>query len=269
MNYKFDYVKVMEEYRTGDKKYASEVMCEHFKPLIYKIAGKYTFDQEIKEDLVQEGYVAIINAMETYDCNKSMPSTYFTPCISNAVKEYSWNSKHHVSRHYSRKILNAKKAMEEIKQQYLPITYETVAEYMEENVAETAETMNLIYTIDYSYSMDAEGVYDYCDPDDEYVTYEVEETEQELLGCFDELDDDSFSFLCKRYGIGDEEKRTRREMAIEYGITNYQVDKRNSSILASLYKSMNEKDIIDEGLLDSVMLNLDTYYKKRMKQYVS
>ena len=68
---------------------ANNLMFEKYRPLIYKIASKYYIPGKYgieKEDLVQEGYLGLFNAINGYDVSKDNTFyTYAVRCISSKM----------------------------------------------------------------------------------------------------------------------------------------------------------------------------------------
>ncbi len=72
---------------------AEEVIFRKYKPIIYAIADKYynyfKFRGIDKDDLVQEGYVGLSNAIKSYKDNQSaLFYTFCSICINRQVRGY-------------------------------------------------------------------------------------------------------------------------------------------------------------------------------------
>ncbi len=260
----FDIKEVMERYRRGKKIEAAEEMCIQLRPLVFKIVNNYCFNENIREDLEQEGFVSIINGMRCYELEKSSPITYFSRCITNAVRDYAWKDKYKVSRYYMKEISKVKQAVINLESSNIPASVENISEYIKEAIEETRGTMELIYSIDHSFSLDEPDAYELEFTDEQFITIEVEETQEEFYEQLDRLDAYSFEFLCRRFGLG-YEKMTRAEMAEHYQITNYKVDKTCHEILGRLEKNIGEC----EGLIEGLITPNDTMLEKYSKRIIN
>ena len=72
---------------------AEEVIFRKYKPIIYAIADKYynyfKFRGIDKDDLVQEGYVGLSNAIKSYKDNQSaLFYTFSSICINRQIRGY-------------------------------------------------------------------------------------------------------------------------------------------------------------------------------------
>ena len=253
----------MERYKRGNKKEAAEEMCIQFQPLVYKLVNNYCFNENIREDLEQEAFVSIINGMRCYNPEKSSPVTYFSRCITNAVRDYAWKDKCKVSRYYMKEISEVKQAVIDLESINIPASVENVSEYIKEDLEETRNTMELIYSIDHSFSLDEPDVYELEFTDEQFITIELEETQKELYEQLDRLDAYSLEFLYRRYGIG-YEKMTRAEMAEHYQMTNYGADRKVAQILGRLEKYVDECEGLSEGIGNIHEIHLNNLCRKRI-----
>ena len=260
----FNVREVMEEYKNGNKKASTEKMCQQLRALVYKFVNQYGHDDNIREDLIQEGFTAIVSGMRNYDPERTMPVTYFSKCISNAVKDYAWKEKYKTSRYYMKTISEVKQATLDLENANIPATVENVADYISEEIAGTRETMELIYNVNHSFSLDEPDAYELEYRDEDFIMIETKETEKEFHAQLDRLDAYSFEFLYRRYGIGYEKRMTRAEMAEHYEMTNYQVDKTCSEILSRLEKYIDECDGLYERMIICDNKVLESYCRNSL-----
>lgn len=68
--------------KEGDK-FAMEELLNRFKFFIYKQAGKFSIPSYDFDDLVQHGYLSVINAVKLYNPEKNSFTTYCTNGIIN------------------------------------------------------------------------------------------------------------------------------------------------------------------------------------------
>ncbi len=79
---------LLEEYkRTKDQKILEDII-ERNSSLVYYWARKFSNYEEPIEDLVQEGYVGLIKAIENYDPEKGEFSTYASIYIRGEISHY-------------------------------------------------------------------------------------------------------------------------------------------------------------------------------------
>ena len=72
----------------GDAKAITEILRQ-YTPLVHKIVNKYSFmaPKHSREDLVQEGLLGIVRAIETFDINQKVaPMTWIYPNVRGAVQ---------------------------------------------------------------------------------------------------------------------------------------------------------------------------------------
>lgn len=69
---------IIQESLNGDKNY-QEILLERLNPLIYRNIYKYyNYGDPIIQDLVQEGYVVILQALKTFDKSRGVHFLYYT-----------------------------------------------------------------------------------------------------------------------------------------------------------------------------------------------
>ncbi|MGN0517679.1 MAG: sigma-70 family RNA polymerase sigma factor [Acutalibacteraceae bacterium] len=86
-------VQLIEEMRSGDQS-AFEVILQRYSPLIKSYAYKYNIFSADNDDYIQEGFIALMSAVNSYSTDKNIPfSTYAAQCVKNRFID--------VNRHYS------------------------------------------------------------------------------------------------------------------------------------------------------------------------
>lgn len=74
-------------------------LCDTNKPLIFYIVNRYSTDPEEQQDLIQQGYVGLIEAVERYDPDAGAKfSTWATFWIRSEVLSFLYGGAVHVSR---------------------------------------------------------------------------------------------------------------------------------------------------------------------------
>ena len=72
----------------GDKKY-QEILLNDLKPLLYKNIYKYWSNNDpMVEDLLQEGYIVVLHALESFDINKGI---HFLAFVKSRIKYFYLN----------------------------------------------------------------------------------------------------------------------------------------------------------------------------------
>lgn len=93
MNYEEieDHVKLAKQ---GDGESLTELLIQ-FKPFIFKTAKSFDIKNYDEYDLVQIGYIALINAVDKYDISKHSFSSYVYSSIKNSMKYTARSNKKH------------------------------------------------------------------------------------------------------------------------------------------------------------------------------
>lgn len=80
-----DDITLIKQFREGDKR-AVEILMENYKGVVNKIARAFYIKGADRDDVVQEGMIALYNAIVTYnlDANVSF-STYANECVKNRI----------------------------------------------------------------------------------------------------------------------------------------------------------------------------------------
>ena len=71
--------------KTGNSESLTKVLLQ-FKPFIFKIAKNFNIKNYDEYDLVQIGYIALINAVDKYDITRHSFSSYAYTTIKNVMK---------------------------------------------------------------------------------------------------------------------------------------------------------------------------------------
>lgn len=70
-----------------DKEYLNQLV-ERYKGFVSRLTTGYTMSGYTKEDFLQEGFIALCNAVKSFDPSKHTKfSTYLTTCIKNKMKD--------------------------------------------------------------------------------------------------------------------------------------------------------------------------------------
>lgn len=82
-------------YRNGnemEKKYAKDIMITHNLRLVISVAKRYNFEKISLEDLIQEGNIGLIAAVERYDPSVGRFSTYAVHRIRQSIQRFRMNN---------------------------------------------------------------------------------------------------------------------------------------------------------------------------------
>ena len=93
MNYEEieDHVKFA---KSGNSESLTKLLLQ-FKPFIFKIAKNFKINNFDEYDLVQIGYIALINAVDKYDVSRHSFSSYVYSTIKNAMKYTARENRKH------------------------------------------------------------------------------------------------------------------------------------------------------------------------------
>ncbi|MVX66955.1 sigma-70 family RNA polymerase sigma factor [Clostridium chromiireducens] len=86
-----DHVKLA---KTGNSESLTKLLLQ-FKPFIFKTAKNFNIKNYDEYDLVQIGYIALINAVEKYDTSKHSFSSYAYSTIKNVMKYTARENRKH------------------------------------------------------------------------------------------------------------------------------------------------------------------------------
>ena len=80
-----DDITLIKQFREGDKR-AVEILMENYKGVVNKIARVFYIKGADRDDVVQEGMIALYNAIVTYDLQSKVSfSTYANECVKNRI----------------------------------------------------------------------------------------------------------------------------------------------------------------------------------------
>ncbi|MCC6443045.1 MAG: sigma-70 family RNA polymerase sigma factor [Armatimonadetes bacterium] len=131
-----DIVRLLSEYAGGRNPKVKDQIVVHYKNLVESMARRYAGSTEPLEDLIQEGYIGLLNAIDLFDPGKGVRfSTYATHFIIGQIKHYLRDKG---------KIIKEPAWLQELNQKLM-----RAAEHLYQNLgrqptlAEIAEEMNL------------------------------------------------------------------------------------------------------------------------------
>ncbi|PMQ01341.1 MAG: RNA polymerase subunit sigma [Dictyoglomus sp. NZ13-RE01] len=227
--------ELFQRIEQGDKKAREEVILCNLK-LVHSVAKKYVGRGLDFEDLIQEGYIGLIKAVERFDWKKGNKfSTYavwwIKQCISRAIDENS-----HLIRipvHYleKQKTYNFK---------FIPYDV-PVCEFSEEEY-ETLNSLCIRKDID-----DDSCLQDIlCDDTDDIWEFLEKQNLKEILGeLIDTLSDRQKEILKLRYGLEDGIERTLEDVGKLFNLTRERIRQIEEKALRRLRHPKSRNKIID------------------------
>lgn len=192
--------KYLKLYAEGDEE-AKNILIEHNLRLVAHIAKKYA-DEKTLEDLISIGTIGLIKGVNTFNPKKnSKLSTYISRCIENEVLMFLRSSK---------------------KQQSEVSLDDSIGTDREGNnmtfsdvlTADTAEISDIIFG-----KLEAQKLYK--------AMKKV-------------LNKNEINILCWRYGLGNQNKKTQKEIADILGISRSYVSRIEKKCLEKLFAELKE-----------------------------
>ena len=81
-------IELVRSYRSGNKE-AGEELCELNRPLVYKIASRFTMRGADFEELCEAGSIGLVKAINTFDLDRGCAfSTYAVPLIFGEIRRF-------------------------------------------------------------------------------------------------------------------------------------------------------------------------------------
>lgn len=194
--------KYIKQFAEGNED-AKHLLIEHNLRLVAHIAKKYS-DERNLEDLISIGTIGLIKGINTFNSNKSIRlSSYISRCIENEILMHLRSIKR----------LGNEVSMEE-----------SIGTDKEGN----AMTLSDILTNDEA---------DIC----EIIGLKIE-TSQLYEAIKNALTDKETKIMTMRYGLGNTQKKTQKEIAKELGISRSYVSRIEKRCLKRLYTEMKKND---------------------------
>lgn len=192
--------KYLDLYANGDED-AKNILIEHNLRLVAHIAKKYA-DEKTLEDLISIGTIGLIKGVNTFNPTKnSKLSTYISRCIENEVLMFLRSSKR----------LQSEVSLDEsigTDREGNNMTFSDVL------TADTAEVSDIIFN-----KLEAQKLY----------------TAMKKV-----LNKNEINILCWRYGLGNQKKKTQKEIADILGISRSYVSRIEKKCLEKLFAELKE-----------------------------
>ncbi|BCJ93066.1 hypothetical protein acsn021_06350 [Anaerocolumna cellulosilytica] len=100
----------------------AEIINDYTKFISYIINTRYASYKSDWEELMQQGVLGILNALQTYDPALSKPTTYFYSYIVHELTDYVSNYKSTVSPYYAAQINKVKNSISELEKKGIQYT---------------------------------------------------------------------------------------------------------------------------------------------------
>lgn len=96
--------KIMEMYHHGNQEMAKYLALQAMENYIKSLMKKQfsTYVTKYFDDLLQEGYMAVLEGLETYDVKRAKPTTFFRFCIVHNMTEYITRFVNESTAHYQK-----------------------------------------------------------------------------------------------------------------------------------------------------------------------
>lgn len=230
-----DFRLIMSDYRSGNKELqdkAKEDACKNLERFVSYLITKYypTYTGDFT-DLMQQGYLGIIKALDKYDPTLSMPTTYFKTYIRSEISAYITRYKNSTTPYYASLIKRIDNVIHYYKAHGMECTAETIAAFFAEktddpvsvsviedilNERKNKNTISLSEVtekgIPVTTSVGSTG--SVANPEETYIKKEEELTVAQILT--GTLDKDELFTIVHRYGFG--EKMTFPKIAEALGV---------------------------------------------------
>ena len=185
----------LQKYKEGDVE-ARNILIEHNLRLVAHVARKYQGTETDQDDLISIGIIGLIKAVSTFDCGKNNRlATYAARCIENELLM----------------MMRVKK-----KQTREVSLYEKIG------VDQDGRELRLMDVLE-------------SEPVDILEGLELRKNSSKLYECLLQvLDDREREVITERYGLGDREEMTQREIAERLGISRSYVSRIEKNALRKL-----------------------------------
>lgn len=179
---KDDLIRIMEKYHNGGKEERDEAQKEMLGILESYLLNiimtrYYSYTRKHMGDLLQQGYLAIITGMKTYDPELGAPTTWFSRYIHHELQNYINTQVNHTTQHYSTATRKVMECIERKKKQNKPCTKKDI--YLEtgvplKTIAKCLELQEMTSVSLSSEESPTEPSSNFIDPE-EYVTNKIEQ----------------------------------------------------------------------------------------------
>lgn len=251
---KFDFVKIMENYRSGDlekKKAAVNEACYAMDALVKYIVKKNypTYQAQHYDDLLQEGRLAVVDALDGYYPERCAPSSYFYTAIKHNLQVFIAEHVHKTTRHYAamaNKIRKAEAALAQLDglSYHDDITISTYTGIPLTTVIETRRQTTAANFVELSSQADTPADDVYTNPQAAYIQEEKNNALYKALG---ELSPTEMKILMMTYGLGDYDAMSVAAISRAIGMKPDAVRRTSQDALRKLAQNKSLRNIVGDG----------------------
>lgn len=242
---------LFKRYSNGEKELRDTIYNSNLR-LVTKMAGKYTYTGVPYLDLVQEGNLGLLVAIDKFDVEKGFKfSTYATPWIKQYISSSIADviNPFHVPHHIDYLLKRITKANHDMIQQ-------NGREASVEELAKETETSVDNIKLVLERTATPISIYEPVGEDKEY--YEVMQAEygltteeismndslrNDILSIMDVLDDREKEIILKRFGFNNDIITSQDELAKKYDVSIQRVQQLEKRAIKKLYKAASRKKL--------------------------
>ena len=227
--------------------------------LVASIANKFLYTGMPLEDLIQEGNVGLLNAVEKYDWRKGFRfSTYATWWIRQRMYRAAADTSRTIRLpvhmfEIVQRVLRASLVFERANGR--APTQNEIAEILSLPINKAAVFMRIAQD---TVPIDAEAIDDLISPSsipefstpDPFDVVAASDLQRVIAGMLDEMDRKDSRILRMRFGIGVPDAMTLNEIAIQYGVTRERIRQIESNVLRKFKHPSRADKLL--GLMDQV-----------------
>lgn len=256
--------------------------------IYYVIERNFNTFKKYTKDLYQEGIVGILKGIDTYNPEKSKPTTFFYIYIVHEMTEFINLNINKTTSHYSANIIKVKKAMNRFEREGRKPTIKDIAQETGISAETIAQAINIMEssnevhydTVDY---LDSQMSQRYASPEEEYLKNETTRLIQEAI---DALPENEANVIRLKYGLSGDAPMSYKNISLQLGIQIDQVKKLNSAgirklrrsrIISGNFKNLQKEEralndtligVVPISAAEKVMDDLDLVFSEEEKMMV-